>query len=319
MLIHIGYHKTGTTWLKKNLFEKGDKGFFPISKKGVAHDESNKYARYAHEVAQQFFFTHPVHFDGEALRHKLENEIDWRRKGVPVLSSERLSGNPHSGGYDSGEIAHRLHAVFPDAQIFIVIREQSSMILSNYFQYLSYGGARSLEDYVTREFDGRIPHFSKDHFRYDKLLKLYQNLFNESKVLVLPYEMFERSPEAFIGALSRFSGANIPLDLPYTIYVNKGTGRFVLNLTRLLNLFLVKDSINAYSPLSPFSPRYGRRLIRGLKAALELIVPDVMEKRFVERHFRLVVELTRGYYEDSNAATSRYIGINLGDYGYRIR
>jgi hypothetical protein len=317
MLIHIGYHKTGTTWLQKTLFERPGKGFFPINKKGFIPDQSDKYAEYAHQVAHQFFFTHPLQFDGEGLRDKIRDEIDWARKGVPVLSSERLSGNPHSGGYDSKEIAYRLHTVFPGAKIFIVIREQSSMILSNYFQYLSYGGARSLKDYIGQEYDGRIPLFSKDHFRYHNLLKLYQKLFGKSQVLVLPYEMFKRNPEAFIETLSKFSGANIPLDLPYARYENRGTGRLVLNLTRLLNLFLVKDSINAYSPLSPFAPRYGRRIIRGLKATLNIIVPEAMDRMFVQRQFALVAKLTSGYYEDSNAITSRCIGIDLAEYGYK--
>jgi hypothetical protein len=129
--------------------------------------------------------------------------------------------------------------------------------------------------------------------------------------------MFKRSPEAFIETLSKFSGANIPLDLPYARYENRGTGRLVLNLTRLLNLFLVKDSINAYSPLSPFAPRYGRRIIRGLKATLNIIVPEAMDRMFVQRQFALVAKLTSGYYEDSNAITSRCIGIDLAEYGYK--
>jgi hypothetical protein len=148
-------------------------------------------------------------------------------------------------------------------------------------------------------------------------LKLYQDLFGKSQVLVLPYEMFKRSPKAFIESLSNFSGANIPLDLPYNIYENKGPGRLVLNLTRLLNLFLVKDSINAYSPLSPFTPRYGRRITRGLKATINIFVPDAIDRMFVQRQLALVAELTRGCYEDSNAITSRCIGIDLVEYGYK--
>lgn len=317
MLIHIGYHKTGTTWLQKTLFERPDKGFFPINKKGFVPNRSDKYAEYAHHVAQRFFFTHPFQFDGDRFRDEIRNEIDWGREGIPVLSSERLSGNPHSGGYDSKEIAYRLHAVFQGAKIFIVIREQSSMILSNYFQYLSFGGARSLKDYIGREYDGRIPLFSKDHFRYHHLVNLYQNLFGKDRVLVLPYEMFKRSPKGFIETLGRFSEAKIPLDLPYERYENRGSARLVLNLMRLLNLFLVKDSINAYSPLSPFPPRYGRKIISGLKTTLGTVVPDAIERRFVRRQLALVNDLTRGYYEDSNGVTSRCIGIDLAEFEYK--
>ena len=59
----------------------------------------------------------------------------------PVVSFERFSGNPFSGGYDSKEIADRLVQVFPDARVLVVVREQRSMIVSTYKQYVREGGA----------------------------------------------------------------------------------------------------------------------------------------------------------------------------------
>ena len=35
------------------------------------------------------------------------------RRLFPVITQERLSGSPHSGGYDSQVIAERLRAGFP--------------------------------------------------------------------------------------------------------------------------------------------------------------------------------------------------------------
>jgi hypothetical protein len=60
---------------------------------------------------------------------------------IPMVSSERLSGNPHSGGYDSAVLAERLHQVFPGARVLVMIREQRSMILSSWAQYVRVGGA----------------------------------------------------------------------------------------------------------------------------------------------------------------------------------
>ena len=79
---------------------------------------------------------------------------------VPVISYERLSGNPHAGRFDARTIADRIKAAFPKARIFCVIREQNDMILSTYFQYLKIGGTDSVRDYLTRSYDGRRPGFS---------------------------------------------------------------------------------------------------------------------------------------------------------------
>ena len=59
----------------------------------------------------------------------------------PVVSFERFSGNPFSGGYDSKEIADRLVRVFPDARVLVIVREQRSMIVSTYKKYVREGGA----------------------------------------------------------------------------------------------------------------------------------------------------------------------------------
>lgn len=59
---------------------------------------------------------------------------------TPVLSAERLSGNPHSGGYDSLQTAKRLHRLFPQAKVLVVVREQTEEILSCYNQYVRAGG-----------------------------------------------------------------------------------------------------------------------------------------------------------------------------------
>ena len=80
---------------------------------------------------------------------------------IPVLSYERLSGNPHSGGYDSKEIANRLVQVFPDAKILIVIREQKDIILSTYKQYIIEGGACTVKRYLHPP-----PPVEKDEFLY---------------------------------------------------------------------------------------------------------------------------------------------------------
>ena len=89
----------------------------------------------------------------------------------------RLAGQAFSGGYDTKEIADRLKAVFPDGRIVVVVREQRSMIVSTYKQYLKAGGPSGIEAFLQPGSDQgwRIPLFDFDYFRVppaDRLLQL---------------------------------------------------------------------------------------------------------------------------------------------------
>jgi hypothetical protein len=53
-----------------------------------------------------------------------------------VITDERLSGNPQSGGYDSRELADKTPRTFPDSKMLIVVREQTAIIYSSYKQYV---------------------------------------------------------------------------------------------------------------------------------------------------------------------------------------
>lgn len=307
MLIHIGYHKTGSSWLQQELFSPADHGFFPLS---FAPQPGTPAAKLGSE---KFIHVHPLCFDAAVLRDELMSKIDRAWAGCPVISNERLSGNPDSGGYDSKDIADRLHAVFPEAKIFIVIREQTSMIHACYLQYLRQGGACSLEDYMTRR-DGRRPSFSLDHFLYHYLILYYQRLFGDRNVMVLPYELLATRPTEFIDRLARFAGVDIPDDLPFDRFYNRGSSKFVHTKTRLLNAFLCRDSVNGFSPLAlgelrPAFLEFKRRINNYL-------IPRRLENMCERRQRARIARLTEGYFGESNRITSDLIGIDLSQFGY---
>jgi hypothetical protein len=93
-LLHIGYHKTGSTFLQRCVFP--EPGFSLVAR--------------AKALRPTFVEGDPFGFDARIARETFRSGIERaQREGlVPVLSAERLSGNPHSGGYDSKQIAERL-------------------------------------------------------------------------------------------------------------------------------------------------------------------------------------------------------------------
>ena len=209
-LIHIGYHKTGTTWLQKTLFSVNSEAFIPLAPNGKPKHFGN------------YFFSDP---EGHLLSPFQSNKqvilkgvettlrgLDLQGK-IPVISNERLSGNPHSGSFDSKIIADRIKEYFPDAKIFCVTREQKDMILSTYFQYLKVGGADSLQSYLTRKYDERRSGFTLESLKYENLISYYHQLFSPKIVLVLPYEMLSRKPADFVKRIGNFVSVGIDKNL----------------------------------------------------------------------------------------------------------
>ena len=146
VLVHIGLHKTATSWLQENLFTRMELGFY-----GPA--ESRKRRALVKNVGHFLVADESGHlineweFDARAVRASLAS-FEAREGLWPVVSYERLSGHPLSNGFDRQMICHRIKAVFPKARILICIREQRAIILSNYVQYLRNGGWNTPEAFL---------------------------------------------------------------------------------------------------------------------------------------------------------------------------
>jgi len=309
-LIHIGYHKTGTSWLQRFLFRNPKAGFFST---GKATDSP----------VNRLVATHPLDFRADAAIVDFAGPIDEiRRRGLlPVVSLERLSGHPFSGGYDSKDIAHRLAEVFPAGRVLVVIREQQDMIVSTYKQYIRAGGAlplaRFLDPPVYRR--PRTTHFDLRHFEYHRLLRAYVGLFGHGRVLALPYERLKGDPLGFVQAIVQFSGARPEAGaleaLPFDQRPNLAAQTASVHVSRLLNRWFVATDINP-APILPWAGR--GPLSVASAAALDRIVPAGVQLKLDRRIRATVREVVQGRYHESNLQSARIMGVDLEQYGYDI-
>lgn len=301
-LIHVGYHKTGTTWLQRQLFPREDLGYCPV---GISVAETD--------------FVHVNDLDFDAARYRREAAPPLAAATaaglIPVISHERLSGNPHSGGYDSVRLAERLRAVFPDARILIVFREQRAMILSSYAQYVRVGGGCTLDGYLFPANATRQPMFSFDHFCYHRLIECYRRLFGVDRVLALPFEQLRRDPRGFVAAIARFAGGRIADDLPFDRSENKSLGAIALIAKRSVNPFLVRDSVNGNGP---FAIARAGRVAAALAGVVDRAAPDAWNRAIQARWKARIAEVARGRYDASNAVTAALTGVDLGALGYSL-
>ncbi len=192
LLLHIGYHKTATSWMQQRLF--------------VPEHGYRQIARHA-EVWQHVVGKHGLLFDAEDMRAAIRHGLsEVREREVPVVSSEILSGHPFFGGIGSDVFAERLKEIAPDARILISVRHQRRMLTSVYMQYLSRGGTMSPEKFFAGDLDLGFYGFRPEHFEYHRLVARYQSLFGTENVYVLSQESLVRDIDEASRGLAQFAG-----------------------------------------------------------------------------------------------------------------
>ncbi|MGJ8593503.1 MAG: sulfotransferase domain-containing protein [Aquaticitalea sp.] len=316
-LIHIGLHKTGTTWLQNELFINGNSSFEPLS--------NNTRPKGYSSLAMDFVLDHNASllnsFDSNEMVIKHNLDIILKQKKIEnkvlVMSHERLSGYPSSAGFDGSIIMRRIKNVFPSAKILIMIREQKSLLLSNYFQYLKEGGVRNIDKYLNSKYDARVPNLSENYFHFHYMISEYQNLFGKENVLVMPYEIFNLEKDVFINQLSLFLKKDIHIAAEkFSIKHNTKSHQFVNYHFRWLNYFIYSSSsLNSANALKyPLIKTFALKF----KNLMFQFSSQKMDKKTKQNLQYKVEKWSYGKFAESNRITSDLIGVDLSTLGYSV-
>lgn len=307
VLLHIGFHKTGTTFLQDHVFGTSGRGF------------SSPWSIVGGEAVEHFVLTHPARYSPDDTRNDFFAAVDalgLDEKAVPVISHEDLCGYPANYRYYGPEVATRLHATFPDAQVLIGVREQKSMLRSLWGQYVRKDGDWTLVDFfgdgVTRP--GFRPICRLDHFEYPLLVNRYIELFGKDRVQVLPYELLRSDPLGYEQTVHDFCGTGLTAEVAHPAS-NVGLGAMTLSIQRWMNRFTKAppqwggdwDSL-------PASYRAKMRAVR----YIERVIPSSWHAR-EDRKIRTFIEQVVGdTYKASNRELSEISGFDLGSLGYDV-
>lgn len=302
IFLHIGYHKTATTWLQGVLFNDAEKGFCSPWDRG--------------QITNDFIKLDALTFDPLATIVGYEYGISKAAEDgvIATLSHERLSGYPASGGFDSKLIADRLFASFGDARVLIIIREQNSIIRSWYQQYIKDGGSMSLRRFFELPHDGlfRAPDFSRNFYKYDALIKYYQKLFTKDRVLVLPFEMLVADPTDFVERIAGFTGIEKVPSVSVEPH-NKGRGVLRTVAGRYGNRLF---SINQLNTGALVHWPWLNQKIWGFGSLLSRVMPSAIEDKLERRTKAYIKQYVGDSYRESNQKTSELIDIDLTVFNY---
>lgn len=221
--VHVGYHKTGTSWLQR-VYLPGHPELQPVGNSLAPMDDP--FLSYL--IGQSDWTFDPEH----AWRLFAEQAMADERH--LVVSAERLSGHPFSGGYDQVRLAERIRAALPGAQVLVVVRDQVTMLESVYRQLVESGYPGSFSSLFASE-RWTMPAFDPTMYEYDLVLEQYRRVFGSDRVLMVRYESLQADPDAFVGQLCDFMGVGFA-PAP-RMRVNRTVSAEFMIVTRWLNRF----------------------------------------------------------------------------------
>ena len=321
MLYHIGYHKTATTWLQVNLFSNADLGFVPFGSL-IPHTGEPPSKKDVSKVGAKYFIRHDdfrilLPFETRKEEFLGTCKSSQSSEKTTVISNERLSGHPSSGGYDAFLIASRIVDADPSAKIVICFRNQVNMITSYYFQYLKGGGRKSIKELLSETFDPRRIGFSLDHFAYDKLAQYYIEHLGSKNVLLLPYEELLETPNVFVNNIMMFAGHSYNMDQDFARFDRANAPSHSLRYSRMLARHLCPDARSREARDFSAALRANKFMYGATLHGLNAILSERYAKNQIHKIKRRVRHDIEKYFCESNVRLEGLCGKSLREkYGY---
>lgn len=298
LLIHPGFHKTGTTWLQQQFF--ADSRHFAMLFDHV-------------EIDRLFIRPHDLEFDAQAAAHAVAaRRAERPDTGIAVISSETLTGQLFTGARMSKVIADRLAQSCGGAKILLTVRAQRPITRSIYVQYLKRGGRLSIDEFLGYEPEPSYGWFNAGVLQFGRVAQHYADLFGPDAVLVLPQELLARDRKAYAGHIFRHAtGADLPDDLAVDDRPREGvsppaSGMWLL---RTANLFragpLSPNAVTSLSGVGQLLHRAAYRWTWGEKAAHKQLMDSI------SAHMA-------GKFGASNTVLQQYCPVDLRALGYEM-
>ncbi len=293
VVIHIGYHRTGSTLLQDHVFPAMALNLVRKPRAG--------------------YILHGADFDPQRFRSDIAQGLAIDPARPTMITHEILSGAPEGGPRERRlRTATRLAEAFPDAKILVVIRRQFDFVLSIYAYRVLIRGTerRSLDQYLA---DHEVELLSS--LEYDDLIGTYIDQFGAERIRVIPFEQLGESPEAFVGNIAGFVGVPTP-DLQLRRINESTRSERIIEINRLLNapIDLTLGILRRRG-----AQRLYTRVARPYFELKDRVLNPWLRKRAGTRALELPLEWTQRVtprLAASNRRLEALTGLDLARYGY---
>lgn len=282
IILHIGLHKTGSTFIQNHFKQvKLDNCKIFLSESKIA------------ELLEEYL-TNP----NTKIKQKILNIIQNEKSKKILISSEGIFGRQCYHFKDSPKRFQLLEELFNQPRYIIFFREPSSIIYSGYFQGLQKSYSLKFENYINKNKNDLFNRNFYNHFargldykiyNYNNIFKDYLNIQN--RVLFVEYEKFFKEKNGDV--LNKFTGLNIPFN--YQKKVNQSLKNLIY-FEFYSNFFLFKYIRIIWIQYNKLFYKYKNVRDVSLKVSLLIsflikITPKKYIKEIDEKHQNLLDEI----------------------------
>lgn len=302
VLIHVGYPKTATTLLQKQVFPH--------------HPEIAFFGKYNSSLTSQMITTRMCDYDPDATRARFLDEAAKQQKETVVISRERFVGNPLLSAQEGDILAHRISLTFPEAEIILFVRSQVEMIESLYAEMVVGGGTAACTNVRnllrTSDFADAKIGWNPEYLMYDKTIGYFDRLFGRKNVNVFVFEKLRSDFQAFISSF--FDVMNLaPIEVDSQVSRARSSS-WKYHFLRMANQ-LRRGQLNpGRGTLSPRADKLMRTLSSGIDHLQHVLGLDSKAK-CVDAELAREIE---SVYKESNQRLADRIQQPLTEWGYAL-
>jgi hypothetical protein len=317
-IIHIGIHKTASTFLQTKVFPHFRRYVF-LTRPYTQHNWLFNKLQFADDTVYDADLTaRELHAIGENL----------------LISDESFSGiSLNCSIMNRSIIARRFSQIFPDATIILFIRGQQDTLISNYNNYVEHMRRRmDIHDFFWYpENDFKLSDFKNDYYssypietlfynnnrynlhldelKYYSLIRLYKQLFKNVHVFL--FEDFQKDQARVLNRLAEIAGDTLPgleqLSKEKPVFGSVSPREHMVR--RIENFWL-----DLYKGIT--SPRYYWWIAKGIG----LLCKPFVNPGKVEKERAYVREKTRDHYvHDNDLIIEHYPEVGIQAYPEKYR
>lgn len=188
---HIGLAKAGSTLIQRKILPELSSLKY-VGNFSDIHKKKNYFNNHYLSLINY------IRFD-----QSLENNNFIKNLDNFFISEEGISNGSNQQIIDN---ALRIKKIYPKNNKFLlVIREQKSLLISKYYQYIKKNKIKP-NQFIKKYIDDDKYTMT---FNFDEIFNLYSDIFGKNNITILPYELLLRNESEFIEQISMFCSDKI--------------------------------------------------------------------------------------------------------------
>lgn len=300
IICHVGMPRAGSTFLQTRILPQVKNVY--LTGHGAVKGPDDWFRNLHRKVVVK----NPLTLDLDLEKQKLGELLESVKDPTVIYSEEAIFGSYIDTFRDHMQTTNLLKQLMPQARILMIFRRQDHWVESIFRRLVHHGHCMKFESFVNwdgSQFRPKLPTLFSvtpsvdlEALDWSIYIRNYKELFGDSNVLALPFELMRDDANEFMNRLAEFLGHEIG-NIMESDKVNKSESYMACIINRFANQHLSK-------PRRKWVKYKGVRWIEKFHNPTKSFISPDLADAFKRR------------YSEANLSLSNLVGIDLQRYGY---